>query len=54
MRFYTSIILFLLLSVGMTLNSVAMEAENFKRYTSNGQVSDAGEKNPIQGRNRRL
>lgn len=55
MRFCTSIVLLLLLSVGITVKSFSrVEYESAKAYTAlNGQVSDAGEKGPIHIRGRR-
>lgn len=54
MRFWTSMTLLLLLSVGITVKSFAPEHHTAKAYAAlNGQVSDAGEKGPIPIRGRR-
>ncbi len=55
MRFCTSIVLLLLLTVGITVKSFSTaEYPSAKAYTAlNGQVSDAGEKGPIHIRGRR-
>ena len=54
MRLYTSIILFILLSVGITVNSFGIEYQSSKAYAAlSGQVSDAGEKGPSHVRGRR-
>ncbi len=55
MRFCTSIVLLLLLTVGITVKSfTTAEYPSAKAYTAlNGQVSDAGEKGPIHTRGRR-
>ncbi|MBD2545214.1 MULTISPECIES: hypothetical protein [Planktothricoides] len=54
MRFYTSMIFLLLLSVGITIKSFPVEHQTAKAYAAlNGQVSDAGEKDPIHVRGRR-
>ena len=55
MRFCTSIVLLLILSVGITVKSFSrVEYESAKGYAAlNGQVSDAGEKGPIHIRGRR-
>ncbi len=55
MRFCTSIVLLLLLTVGITVKSfTTAEYPSVKAYTAlNGQVSDAGEKGPIHIRGRR-
>ncbi len=55
MRFCTSIVLLLLLSVGITVKLFSrVEYESAKALAAlNGQVSDAGEKDPLHVRGRR-